>query len=312
MDFTETFHQEDNVALTEEEKKEAEQLQKDEQLRRSDPAAYSEMIAKRSRIISPVTPTLQTFQASNPAFDSPGQGFPYFNPAIHSTEQESHFFSLAAMTTGQRYPFLDCAAIPLLPRTSLNISARTSPGRPPPALLGIQSMPPESSTRCNSAPPSSANDPVREVNKQNATPKADGNEWATSIESQADQRSLSPILGANTAMTYRDTGSPEKQDDPATLNLEPQRDTTSVLDSVAASAVNHTVSSPVLGSNTSTRSPETSNASGAYNLRRKPSCSTPPSSTSEPVLDLSPFPRLVDLLSREAARMSKERPSSKS
>ena len=47
MDLTETFHQEDEMKLTEEEKKEAEQMQKDEQLRRRNPGAYSAMINAR-------------------------------------------------------------------------------------------------------------------------------------------------------------------------------------------------------------------------------------------------------------------------
>lgn len=312
MDFTETFHQEDTIALTEEEKKEAEQLQKDEQLRRSDPVAYSEMIAKRSRGTHPVTPTALTFQLLNPAFDSPGQGFPHFNPAIHSTGPESHFFSFAAMKTGQNNPFLDRAAIPPLPESSFNaVSAATSPGRPPPGLPGSQSMPLDLTTRSNSAPPSSANDSVPKVDKQNASPKIDGDDSAANSESHANRTCLSPILSASTTMIPRDTASPEKQDDPATPILKRQRDTTSVSDSVAASAVDQAGLSPILGSNTRMRPPKTSDDSGAYNLRRKRIRLTSPSSASEPALDLSPFPPLEDLLIREAARMSKERPSSK-
>ena len=47
MDLTETFHQEDDMKLTDEEKKEAEQMQKDEQLRRRNPAAYDALRAAR-------------------------------------------------------------------------------------------------------------------------------------------------------------------------------------------------------------------------------------------------------------------------
>ena len=47
MDLTETFHQEDEMKLTDEEKKEAEQMQKDEQLRRRNPAAYTAMLVAR-------------------------------------------------------------------------------------------------------------------------------------------------------------------------------------------------------------------------------------------------------------------------
>lgn len=47
MDFTETFHQEDTTTLTAEEWREAEQLLKDEQLRRTDPAAYDSLTRKR-------------------------------------------------------------------------------------------------------------------------------------------------------------------------------------------------------------------------------------------------------------------------
>ena len=47
MDLTETFHQEDEMKLTDEEKKEAEQMQKDEQLRRRNPGAYNAMLVAR-------------------------------------------------------------------------------------------------------------------------------------------------------------------------------------------------------------------------------------------------------------------------
>lgn len=309
MDFTETFHQEDTIALTEEEKKEAEQLQKDEQLRRNDPAAYTELIAKRGRWTNAVTLPANTFQVFSPTFDSPGQVFPHFNPAIHSTEQESHFFSLAAMTTGQS-PFLDPAGIPPLPESSFNaVSAATSPGRPPLVLPGTQSMPLELSTRWNSAPPYLANDSAAEINKQHAPPNADGNELGASTESYTNWTFLSPILGASTTMIPRGSTSPEKEYDSATLNLQQQAETMSVSDKVAASTVDQAVLSPILESNTTVRPLETSDDSEAYNLKRKRSHMTSPSSTLEPVLDLSPYPPLVDLLSREAARMSKERPS---
>lgn len=47
--LTETFHEEDNVKLSEEELKEVYRMQEDEKLRRRDPAAYDAMIAKRIR-----------------------------------------------------------------------------------------------------------------------------------------------------------------------------------------------------------------------------------------------------------------------
>lgn len=260
MDFTETFQQEDTIVLTEEERKEAEQLQKDEKLRRSDPVAYNDMIiAKRNRWTNPVESTGHAFQAFNPAFDSPGQGFPDFSPAVPSTGQEPHAFSIAAMTTGQRFPLLDYTAVPALPQSPFYVvSAATSPGGPPPALPEYQSVPEELSTRFNSAPPSSANDSLPKVHKINAPPRADGNEWTTSLKSNGNRICLSPILSASTTMIPRDTASPEKQDDPAILNLR-QRD----------------IAAPELA------------------------------------LNLNPYPPLQDLLSREAARMSKERPSSK-
>lgn len=312
MDFTETFHQEDTIALTEEEKKEAEQLQKDEQLRRSDPAAYNEMMSKRSRWTNPVTPTAHPFPTFNPAFDSPGQGFPHFNPAIHSTGLESSFFGLTGLRTGQPFPFLDRDAIPPLPEASFDaVSAASSPGWPPAALPGSQSMPVDLTTRCNSAPPSSANDPVPKVDQQNASSKTDENELAVPTESHPNRIYISPILSASTSMMPRDAALPEKQDDPATWNLKRQRDETNVPDSVAASAVDQAGLSPILGSNTSIRPRETSDDWGAYSPRRKRARVTLPSPVSEPVLNFSPFKPLKDLLSREAARMSKERPSSK-
>ena len=44
IELTETFHQEDNDKLTAEEEKEAEQILKDEQLKRTDPAAYLKLV----------------------------------------------------------------------------------------------------------------------------------------------------------------------------------------------------------------------------------------------------------------------------
>lgn len=56
MDFTETFHLEDTITLTAEEKEEADQLQKDECLRRTNPAAYVSLLAKRSTIAGLTAP----------------------------------------------------------------------------------------------------------------------------------------------------------------------------------------------------------------------------------------------------------------
>lgn len=61
IDLTESFQLEDDTTLTEEEKKEAEQLQKDEQLRRSDPAAYSALVFQRRQT-----------QATMPMMAAPG------------------------------------------------------------------------------------------------------------------------------------------------------------------------------------------------------------------------------------------------
>lgn len=61
MDLTESFQREDDATLTEEEKKEAEQLQKDEQLRRSDPAAYNALMFQRRQT-----------QATMPIMAAPG------------------------------------------------------------------------------------------------------------------------------------------------------------------------------------------------------------------------------------------------
>ena len=49
IQLTETFHQEDNDKLTAEEEKEAEQILKDEQLKRTDPAAYRRMLSTRDQ-----------------------------------------------------------------------------------------------------------------------------------------------------------------------------------------------------------------------------------------------------------------------
>lgn len=69
MDLTESFQLEDDTTLTEEEKKEAEQLQKDEQLRRSDPVAYSALLFQRRQT-----------QATMPMMATPGGQ--YLNPRV--------------------------------------------------------------------------------------------------------------------------------------------------------------------------------------------------------------------------------------
>lgn len=73
MDLTESFQLEDDTTLTEEEKKEAEQLQKNEQLRRSDPAAYSALLFQRRQT-----------QATTPMMASPGGQ--YLNPSFRVLE----------------------------------------------------------------------------------------------------------------------------------------------------------------------------------------------------------------------------------
>lgn len=73
MDLTESFQLEDDTTLTEEEKKEAEQLQKDEQLRRSDPAAYNALLIQRRQT-----------QATIPMMATPGGQHP--NPGSRVLE----------------------------------------------------------------------------------------------------------------------------------------------------------------------------------------------------------------------------------
>lgn len=85
MDLTETFHKEDDMKLTDEEKKEAEQMQKDEQLRRRNPGAYNAMLAARrevpwrsGRISTVHTDSWTTNPASRP-FSTQG---PLMNPSF--------------------------------------------------------------------------------------------------------------------------------------------------------------------------------------------------------------------------------------
>lgn len=68
MDLTDTFQLEDDTTLTEEEKKEAEQLQKDEQLRRSDPVAYSALVFQRRQTQAAIPMATSTGQYLNPGF----------------------------------------------------------------------------------------------------------------------------------------------------------------------------------------------------------------------------------------------------
>ncbi len=66
MDLTETFQEEDQTTLTAEERKEAEQLQRDERLRRSDPIAYSSLMARRRQSqAKPPIPAISTDQQFN-------------------------------------------------------------------------------------------------------------------------------------------------------------------------------------------------------------------------------------------------------
>lgn len=73
IDLTESFQLEDDTTLTEEEKKEAEQLQRDEQLRRSDPAAYNALVFQRRQT-----------QATMPMMAAPGGQ--YLNPGSRVLE----------------------------------------------------------------------------------------------------------------------------------------------------------------------------------------------------------------------------------
>ena len=89
MDLTETFHQEDDMKLTDEEKKEAEQMQKDEQLRRRNPGAYSAMLAARREEpwhlgrISTVHPDLWTTNPASMPFSTQG---PLMNPSFGAND----------------------------------------------------------------------------------------------------------------------------------------------------------------------------------------------------------------------------------
>jgi hypothetical protein len=86
MDFTDTFHQEDTVTLTEEEKKEAGQIQMEERLRRKNPLAWERQKAKQ-RVEQ--TESIQNFILTKSAGD-PSQVLMDFqssqsNPPGHSS-----------------------------------------------------------------------------------------------------------------------------------------------------------------------------------------------------------------------------------
>jgi hypothetical protein len=80
MDLTDTFHQEDTITLTEEEKKEAGQLQMEERLRRKNPLAWDNLMAKQreeqsesiqrflaTRSVDDASQALMHFQSSRPS-----------------------------------------------------------------------------------------------------------------------------------------------------------------------------------------------------------------------------------------------------
>ncbi len=67
MDLTDTFHQEDTVTLTEEEKKEAGQLQMEERLRRKNPLAWDNLVAKQRE---EQTESVQRFLATRSVDDA--------------------------------------------------------------------------------------------------------------------------------------------------------------------------------------------------------------------------------------------------
>jgi hypothetical protein len=80
MDLTDTFHQEDTITLTEEEKKEAGQLQMEERLRRKNPVAWDNLMAKQreeqsesiqrflaTRSVDDASQALMHFQSSRPS-----------------------------------------------------------------------------------------------------------------------------------------------------------------------------------------------------------------------------------------------------
>jgi hypothetical protein len=55
IELTETFQRDDNDKLTAEEEREADELLKDERLKRSNPEAYLKMLSERQRVAGPKT-----------------------------------------------------------------------------------------------------------------------------------------------------------------------------------------------------------------------------------------------------------------
>lgn len=284
MDFTETFHEEETDALTAEEKQEAEQLQKDEQLRRNNPVAYHSLMAKRRN------DELRSINAANLAKQ-------------RLTEQRTSLYFASATTTKHAFPALSSASI--LPSSgSIILTAipsnafqdlgssisNASPDR--------QSVPAGLSVQSNLAPSPPVNDPVSGTNAQPPPVQAtqNGPDSITNIHSNP----------ADIDDSILDLQNKLDQSDRSKLKRKHAMESNA---NIAGTSTTIPVDlSPILGAGTTVRPLETHDDLEIGPQRKSSQLhSKASSSDSEPAPNLAPVGPLRHLLNKEHAKMLKQK-----
>lgn len=140
MDFTETFHQEDTITLTLEEKREADQLLRDEQLRRADPAAYELQVNKRKinqeRAIAAQVSSIRAQNAQPPLLPTqdPHEAFLAFqNSRIFDVHGNNHNNALQSNIGDPMIGIETTSIVPTqdpIPKSPLSVHLETA-GLPP-------------------------------------------------------------------------------------------------------------------------------------------------------------------------------------
>lgn len=293
MDFTETFHQEDTNTLTVEEKQEAEQLQKDEQLRRKNPLAHNLLMAKRRH------DQLQRVNAANSA----GQGSREQYHSIHFTAPNPTMHGSVLIPRPAMYS----------PAQGSDLLRTAPPGTPQErglhtsnAFPDSNSMPVGLSTRSDFAAKPSANDPVFEVHAQPTLVNTIQNVPDALTRVGPNEADVTATALAHHIVLQDNQNQPEK------LKLKRKRTTESIANSVETSVPVQVDLSPILGASTTVRPLETYDDFEPGEPRSRRLGPKTPSPDSEPALKLTPAPGLSNLLNGEESKRSNLKIKSKS
>lgn len=188
MDFTETFHVEDTITLTLEERREADQLQRDEKLRRADPAAYDLQLRKRrieqQREIDAQLSSIRAQNVQNPLAPAqdPHEAFLNFQIGRISTDHTNA---------------LPCSTSDLM--TGIETTP-LAPTRDPDPMTGVETTP--------SAP---TRDPVSK----------------SPLSTYLEAADLPPVQASNTRIQFRASQSPEQEGRATNLTPRAPKPTTS-------------------------------------------------------------------------------------